>query len=188
MDPWERFSNLLDEMKPYVAARDWQRLEDHYSQMATQMSGSEAQGAVHEVELGDYQESLKESLTRAFKRLEEIQGIAVYFEYDLDNDWQSWFFLYEHYSPESEGDDEWAVSWKEDIEGPDLPAFTEIYETFGGFNVGDDAQVGVTLYLIARTTACFGRALDSLTVPCAAVCIGYHDQGDLTRMREAPGV
>lgn len=186
MDPWERFGELFNEMKPYIAASDWQGLERHYADMAKRMSGPEAQGAVHDVVLDDYEEALKESLGRAFERLPELQGIAVYFEYDIDNDWQSYLFLYDHYRPESEGDDEWAVSWKEDIEGPDLPVFTELYDTSGGFNVEDDAQIGVTLYLIARTTASFGRALKGLSSPEVAICIGYHDQGDLTRIREAP--
>jgi len=187
MDPWERFNELFDEMKHYIRNRDWQGLEDHYAEMATRMSGSEAQRAVLGVALSDYEESLKEVLARAFERLAAVGGTAVYFEYDIDNDWQSYCFLYDHYRPESEGDDDWAVPWKEDIEGPDLPVFTEMYQTFGGFDVRDDTQVGVTLYLIARTTACFGRALESLTVPNVAVCLGYHDQGDLTRMREARG-
>jgi hypothetical protein len=186
MDPWERFGELFDEMKPHIASSDWQGLERHYADMAMQMSGSEAHGAIHDIVLEDYEQALKETLDRAFVRLAETQGIAVYFEYDIDNDWQSYFFLYDHYLPESEGDDEWAVSWKQDIEGPDLPVFTELCETFGGFDVEDDAQIGVTLYLIARTTASFGRALEGLTVPDVAICMGYHDQGDLTRIREAP--
>jgi hypothetical protein len=187
MDPWERFSDLFDEMKPYVREGDWQGLELHYANMASRMSGPEPARAVGEPSLDGYEKALKEALMSALRRLVEIGGTALYFEYDIDNDWQSWFFLYDQYVPESVGDDEWAVSWKLDIEGPAFPVFTELYETYGGFNVENDPEIGITLYLVARTTAAFGRVCDGLSLPNIAVCVGYHDQGDLTRIREAPG-
>ncbi len=38
MDPWERFGELFNGMKPHIAASDWQGLERHYADMAMQMS------------------------------------------------------------------------------------------------------------------------------------------------------
>lgn len=187
MDAWERFSGLFDEMKPYIRKGDWHGLELHYAKMASRMSGPEQARAVGEPSLDRYEEALKEIFSSAIRRVVEIGGTALYFEYDIDNDWQSWFFLYDKYVPESVGDDEWAVSWRVDIEGPAFPVFTELYEAYGGFDVENDAEIGVTLYLVARTTAAFGRVCDGLSLPNIAACVGYHDQEDLTRIREAPG-
>ncbi len=87
--------------------------------MANAMSGEETARTVADVPLNDYEDKLTHAFSRAWERLGELRGIALYWEYDADNDWDSWFFLYDRYSPEAEGDDEWAVSWEADMQGPD---------------------------------------------------------------------
>ena len=93
---------------------------------------------------------------------------AVYFEYDLDNDWQSAFFLCEKYKPESAQDDDWACDWIENFSGPDFPEASDIYRE----NHFDRTPIakGSTLYLIARTVAAFGRCFEQAPSPAITTC------------------
>lgn len=207
---WERFGQLLDKMMPYSAASDWAGLERYYQSLARQLSASspppqdlplpgfedleheillqspwaKAEREVTAVDLSHYTAALTDLLRHGYERAQQLSAKAIYFEYDIDNDWKGWLFLYDDYYPEAVGHDDWACKWIEDIRGPKLPVFTHLYNSYGGFDVYNDTEISTTLYLIARTVVCFGRSVSALPQNGFAVCIGYHDQGKLTRIRK----
>ena len=108
---------------------------------------------------------------------------AIYFEYDLDNNWDSTFFICKEYSALEDNDDDWASNWNEDLQGPRLKEFANIYE-IDGFDINETA-VGSTIYLIARTVISYAKAYQVLSDESSlAVCIAFHDQDPIIRIKE----
>lgn len=68
MDQWERFTDLLNGMKTFIASQDWQGLERHYSDLCGRLSGVEAHDAVRNVMLTDYEEAVNARLARVLER------------------------------------------------------------------------------------------------------------------------
>lgn len=173
----------LEEMYEFLRENDWDDLEAEYRERAEKWSGKKVADKIHSVKLKSYANKLEDALTRAVETAESLPAKAVYFEYDIDNDWKSYFYICPEYYPENEEEEEWAGEWEERIKGPSLPAFAKIYDKNGGHG-DDDSGNGVTLYLISRTVAALGRALDDIPSTSLAVCIGYHDQEPIWRLQE----
>ena len=172
----------LDEMKPFVAARDWHGLEQRYSDACRVAAGDEAARRIASVLLVDFEAALGSVLSRALSTARENQARAVYFEYDLDNDWQSGFFVCPEYLSEDAGDDDWACDFSAHFDGPDLTEFSAIYRE-RGFDRTPQA-IGCTTFLVARTLAAFGRASEHLLKKGIAICAAFHDQTPIVRFHE----
>lgn len=132
-----------------------------------------------------HQRSLVAALRSTLEHAAAARARALYFEYDLDNDWGGDFFLCERYAPESAGDDDWACDWLADSPGPAFAEASKIYLE-NHFDRTPMAK-GSTLYLVARTVASFGRSCGAIHVQPPAVCIGFHDQSPVFRIRESVG-
>lgn len=180
MDIYEHIS----QMKPFISNRDWDGLEREFSRRCRELAGVAQAERISAVSLSDYQSSLQRSMSRAVAkaRAEGVRGL--YFEYDLDNDWQSGFFFCPTYLPESAGDDDWACDYTDNLEGPDMPLLSEIYCE----NHFDRTPIalGSTLFLVARTVAAFGRASSGFASPEFALCIAFHDQTPIMRIHDVP--
>ena len=172
---------------PWRAGR-WDRVEDQGRDACVRLSGSAAAKEIESVSLGRYEDQLRSGLKRAVKKAAKLEVPAVYFEYDLDNDWEGHFFLCAEYVRQAElesadeGED-WASDWIEEVPGPLQRKLAAIYASQGGFAEAPE-QVGRTAFLIARTIATFGRAVEGLDTKGIAVCMAYHDQADILRIRE----
>jgi hypothetical protein len=173
---------LMEKMNPFLRARDWEGLESAYNQIARRLAGEMLTVKISAVTLVDYQRALSEKLKLVVKKAEALKAKAIHFEYDLDNDWEGAFFICPDYHLQNIGDDDWACDWMEDFSGPNLPAFGAIYQKHG-FDK-DDTAIGSTCYLIARTVAAFGRCLEEIKTDGVAVCIAFHDQDPIMRIRE----
>jgi hypothetical protein len=173
---------LIEKMDPFISARDWHGLESAYHQIARRLAGEMQTARISGVALADYQKTLSKKLKLAVKKAEALKAQAIYFGYDLDNDWQGTFFICPNYYPQSMGDEDWACDWEEDFSGPDLPDFCAIYQEHGFAK--NDTATGSTAYLIARTVAAFGRCLEEIKTDGVAVCIAFHDQDSIMRVRE----
>jgi hypothetical protein len=173
----------LDELQADVKEKKLEELEEKYYTICSELAGTEKANAIKQVDLSDYVISLQTGLEQALKLAQEQSARAIYFEYNLDNNWDSAFFICEQYNKLEEEDDDWASDWTEDFKGPSLEQFAKIYE-LEGFD-GDDTAIGSTIYLVARTVIVFAKAYQS----CAdersiAVCIAFHDQDPIIRMKE----
>lgn len=173
----------LDEMRAFADRGDWDGLETRFAQLATDLAGAKPVRRIAGVDLSTYQQQLAEGLHKAVRQTEAREVPAVYFEYDLDNGWSGTFFLCETYNALSEGDDDWACDFSEHIAGPDLPVFSELYKEAGGFD-RTPLQVATTTLLVARTVAAFGRASADVTAEAVNICIAFHDQDPILRIRE----
>lgn len=179
MDIYEHIA----QMKPFIAGRDWDGLEASYRCCCEELAGEEQTRKIGTLDFPSYQAALAESFAQAVERAQVADALAMYFEYDLDNDWQSNFFLCGDYNPESAGDDDWACDWLDEVSGPKFPAASEVYSE-NNFDRTPLAK-GSTLYLVARTVAAYGRCLDKHPSNALAVCIAFHDQNPIMRLRES---
>ena len=170
-------------MKPLVAASAWDRLEATYHALAAELAGPEQADVIARLDFPSYGARLQPCFMQALQAAARCRATAVYFEYDLDNDWQSNFFLCEKYSSESADDDDWACDWIEDCSGPDFPEASEVYLE-NHFDRTPTAK-GSTLYLVARTVAAFGRCFEQAASPAITTCIAFHDQTPVLRIFEA---
>ena len=110
---------------------------------------------------------------------------AIYFEYDLDNGWDSHFFLCQDYRRADENDEDWACEWLSAFNGPGNPTLARLYKENKSFDETPFA-LGSTLYLVARTVATFGSAFGTMKQPPpCSVCMAFHDQNPIIRRYSA---
>ncbi len=171
-------------IRQFARKAQWKDLEEHARQSAQAIANPDVVNAVTAVPLDDYEIALRELIRRAYEKASQSSMQALYFEFDMDNEWHSAIFLCKEYEPESKADDEWAADFSEDITGPELPPFGDIY---GDHAWGDSRPTkSIERYLIARTLAAVGRAASGLDLKGVALCVGYHDQDLVYRVRELP--
>jgi hypothetical protein len=183
-------AEILERMEPDVRAARWDRVETQGRDACVRLAGPAAAKQIEAVSLQRFKSELRRGLERAVKSARELGAIAIYFEYDLDNDWEGQFFLCGEYVPQLEletadGGEDWASDWMEAIPGPVQRELTRIYAPQGGFAETPE-QAGRTAFLIGRTVAAFGRAIEGLDTQGLAVCMAYHDQSGILRIRERP--
>jgi hypothetical protein len=179
----------IDLMLPYINRRDWTSLEAEYKQLATRLAGPEVANAISSVEIVEYETALRNAMASAYEKIEQssaakaIAAKAIYFEYDLDNFWQSNFFICQDYNSLVAADEDWACDWIEEVKGPEFQAFAELYDSTHGFDT-TDLDKGTTLYLVARTVAAFGRCAEHFLIKPYALCLAFHDQDPIMRIKE----
>ncbi|MBI1271812.1 hypothetical protein GC174_15415 [bacterium] len=177
MDIYEQ----IDNMRTFVKDADWAALEEEYEALARKLAGDEYAQKVSNLDFSSYMEGLEEALSEAVSLAKSVNAKAIHFEYNLDNDWESTFYVCSDYSPESEEDDDWASDYEDAISGPSFPQACAIYQA-KGFDTSEEA-CGVTLYLIARTLSAFGEILEKFPLDIA-ICAGFQDQDPLMRLQE----
>ncbi len=179
-----RIEDQLEEMRGYIARNDWDGLENTARKRAEKLAGKEIATKIAAVDLSAYSEQLEDAMKDIFESAEDQDAAAVYFEYDMEHQWSSTFFVCPDYSPEDEEDDDWAADADEELEGPEC---AELAEHFDSEFDATPKERGINGYLIARTIAAFGRCVETMPDGEFAVCIGYHDQDRVTRIRESLG-
>lgn len=169
-------------MKPLIARSDWDGLESSYRRCCSNLAGEDQTQKIAALDFASYQAVLEDFFSKAVATAQAVNAQALYFEYDLDNDWQSNFFLCGDYNPESAGDDDWACEWLDEVKGPEFPEAFDVYSD-NNFDRSPLAK-GSTLYLVARTVAAYGRCSDKHPSDSTAVCIAFHDQDPIMRLSE----
>ena len=183
-------AEMLEEIETDVRGARWERVETQGREACARLASRAVVNQVAAVSLRRFQRELRSGVKHALKKGRALGAIAIYFEYDLDNDWEGHFFLCAEYVPQreleaaDEGED-WASDWMEVLPGPVQPEFARIYASQGGFAETPE-QAGRTAFLVARTVASFGRAAEGLDTQGIAVCMAYHDQSRILRIREEP--
>jgi hypothetical protein len=178
--------NLIDGMNPFIGERDWDGLEIEFANVAKLLGGAELTDKIAQIDISEYQKRMCDGLSSVVPKAKTHKAKAVYFEYDLDNNWDSHFFVCENYKPIKNeykpGDDDWACDWIEDFALGRFKPFGDLYlPEFGETEVSR----GVNLFLIARTVAAFGRCSDKYASETLALCMGFHDQDPIVRVNES---
>ncbi|NLP52439.1 hypothetical protein [Bacillus sp. RO1] len=173
----------LDELQLDLREKCSEQIEDKFYVICSELAGTEKANTIKQVDLSKYVNELKKGLELSLNIAQEQTARAIYFEYDLDNNWDSAFFICAEYNNLVDEDDDWASDWIEDFDGPSLEQFSNIYE-MDGFDRSDVA-IGSTIYLVARTVTAFTKAYKSISDEnSTAVCIGFHDQDPIIRINE----
>ncbi|WP_176344223.1 hypothetical protein [Priestia aryabhattai] len=173
--------DCLDELQAELFEKSYEEIEARYYELcSTQVEGNEAE-RIHNINLDTFQMQVKSSLQEAVCIVNEQSAKAIYFEYDMDNDWESTFLICDGYSSLFEEDDDWASDWIEEIEGPSNKEFAQVYKE-NGFDATEKARV-ITLLLIVRTLVAFAKAVKNIKVD-VPLCIGFHDQDPIMRIKE----
>lgn len=173
----------LDELQIDLKEKNLEEMEKKYFNICYELAGTERANKIKQVDLNMYLKELKMGLKQSITLAKEQSAKSIYFEYDLDNNWDSAFFICEQYNPLEDEDDEWASDWTMDFEGPMLEQFGDIYK-LDGFDKSDTA-IGSTIYLVARTVFTYAKAYEALFDESSiAVCIAFHDQDPIIRLTE----
>jgi hypothetical protein len=172
----------LEGIKPFAQHRDWNGLENHFRELATELAGKTQAGRIAKLGFAKFERQLDPAFAEAVAQAEEAQAMAIYYEYDLDNRWGSIFCICQEYLPEAANDEDWACDWVGEVEGPYFDTASDLYRE-NGFDRTSKAM-GSTLYLVARTVAAYGRCFDRHYSPGPAVCIAFHDQEPILRLAE----
>lgn len=173
--------DYLEEMQVELFQKSFEEIEDKYYRLCSTIAGDNVAERIRNVNLDILQTKLKSSLQKALY-IENKQSIeAIYFEYDMDNEWESTFFICDEYSSLSEENDDWASEWIAEIEGPINREFAQIYQE-NGFDATEKAKA-VTLFLVIRTVTALGTVAQDVTVN-VPLCIGFHDQDPIMRIKE----
>lgn len=166
-------------MRGLIARGDWAGLESEFGNNSSEVDPARAD-AIQSIDLDAYASELGHGVRAAALRVRP-ETAAVYWEFDVDNDWSSAFFFCESYRPESEGDDDWAAEFDSSltIPGPSMPV---LGANFAPTWNGSSTDAAVNAFLIARTVAAFGRA-SQVWDRRTPLCAGYHDQATVFRFR-----
>ncbi|EJR57562.1 hypothetical protein IIM_00169 [Bacillus cereus VD107] len=171
--------DYLDQMQAELLKHSWPEIEAKYYDLCSKLVGKEQAKRIQNINLDLFQSKLKDAFSTSLHIANQNSAEAIYFEYDMDNDWNSTFFICDEYTKLSEEDDDWASDWISEVEGPNLKEFAQIY-TENGFDNNDKA-LSTTLYLIARTVVTFKKIITTIHIP---ICIGFHDQDPIMRIQE----
>ena len=178
--------DLLDELKQGLRELEPDQLEQKYRALAEEEAGPKVAKLIADAGVSDYESELADGLAQAMEAADESGCEAILFEYDMDGDWDGWFYVCPDYEPESADDEDWADEREEQVEGPSHAAFARAFAKHGGLDEDDDAKSAATLHLIARTMACLMRAIAIARPDGLAVCARFEGQDDIWRLRE-PG-
>ena len=173
---------LLEEMQNKMFGGDWKGLEDYYREKCKEIAGENNALEIESVDFTKYTKVLKKAFGKALKKSKKAS--VIYFEYDLDNDWASNFFICTEYSTLDEVDDDWACEWARRIKGPKFKQLGDIYLRTDHFCTTPEATA-MTIYLIARTVSCLGAIVSEMETENLAITIGYHDQDPVMRIKES---
>ncbi|PFB26036.1 hypothetical protein [Bacillus cereus] len=168
----------LEEMQEDIFSLSVKQIELKYFEICSMLASTEYAERIKAIDLESYKESIRVGLNAAVEMSNNEEAKVIYFEYDLDNEWNSQFYICEEYVPLEEEDDDWASEWTYDVEGPKSIELADVYAE-NGFDTNEKA-IRITLYLIARTVCSFisvCREVQS-SIP---ICIGFHDQDPIIR-------
>lgn len=156
-------------------------LKKKYYILCREVCGEEHAADIKEIDLKGYINELESSLLTLLDSSDINRAKALYFEYDLDNSWDSNLYACDRYSELEEEDDDWASEWVYEVTGPSHTLFSDLYAKYG-FDSSKEA-VFSTLYLIARTVCAYKSAVTkfNLSLP---LCIAFHDQDPIMRLQE----
>ncbi len=170
---------LLSQISAYASRQQWDELESHFHEVCRDLAGVRSATRIAGISTKAYEGALRRAAKKASVQAEKFGSQGVYFEFDLDNGWESSFFLCADYDPD---DEEWTLEDEHVCKGPRFAQFAQLYDSRF-----DDTKCarGVNAYLVARTVAIFGRITAEVSWGHAALCMAFHDQSPIICVRQA---
>ena len=178
-----RIFTELDRMQDRMLANDWPAFDDHYFAQCRETDAGLAD-AIRKTDLTSYLDEISRAFDESIPIAIERNDAAIYFEYDLDNDWNSHVFLCPEYHPIETDDDDWACGYEHHLPAGSQTDLSNIYVNTENFCQTDKAT-NTTLFLIARTTFLLNNVITNRDLGSLNICIGFHDQNPIHRLRVA---
>lgn len=183
---YDEFLNLV---QTFVKHNDWAGLESYFNQYCAHFISDKIAADIQKVDLADCGVYLRNKALEALKLGKAYNVSAIYYEYNMWNDWASQFYICPDYNPVGANDDGWVqmfIPLKGELEGYEPSADNNSFEfskaLFDCKNI--EERTAAEYYLAARTTAVFGRAIEEIDFGNIALCCGFQGQQSVTRIYE----
>lgn len=171
----------LAEMQTLITRDGMEETVRHYGELCRRYS--DKVDRIDAVQFDSYYlDHLFGAYCKALKKARKNGAAALYFEYDMDNEWHSTFFVCPTYSSPAVGDDDWACDYLAAVATPGIYNFAKIYGELDGFCT-NDSSTAATLLMIARTAQAVSAVVDRKPDERLTICIGFHDQDPVHRLR-----
>ena len=173
-----RIYDFLPQAERGAQLADWTSIENLGRDFSQELIPPDRVERILSIEVHDYKKKLASLIKEAEAKSTEFEGtIALYWEFDLDNNWDSSIAFCSSYTPD---DPDWAGDQLGWLRGPGLPEFARLYAEHGFSNT--PTAEGTTILLVARTLAAFGRAYDSAGRSQYPIGAAFHDSGVIVMM------
>ncbi len=182
------YDDFLDIVQEFSKQKDWNGMESYFNQYCAALVSAEVANTIQNVNLSEYENNLMNKAKVALSLALDHNAKAIYYEYNIPG-WYSRFYICPEYNPIEMQDDDWAanfISFRDDslhfypCGSQNTFEFEDLFYEYEG----TEEQSVVEYYLIARTTALFGRVTKKIDWGNIALCIGFHDQQIVTRIYE----
>jgi len=122
----------IDAMRDGIRRRAWREVETTAGTYCRELD-AKAADAIAALDLAPYRDQIASVLETVLATARAQGSAAVYWEFDLDNGWDSAFFLCGDYAPEVDEDDEWASDFDEAgvVRGPSQSDLARLYGSHG---------------------------------------------------------
>ena len=182
------YDDFLDIVQRLSKQKDWDGLEAYFNQYCTALVSAEVAANIQNVNLAEYENILIQKAKEALSLALAHNVKAVYYEYNIP-DWSGGFYICPDYNSSEMQDDDWAADFILTNDGsldfdPTILQNTFQFSDFWYECDGIEERTVVEYYLVARTTAMFGRVTETIDWDNIALCIGFHDQYIVTRIYE----
>ena len=182
------YDDFLDIVQEFSKQKDWNGLESYFNQYCAALVSAEVAAEIQNVNLSEYENNLMNKAKEALSVAKAHNAKAIYYEYYIP-DWTGGFFICPDYNSSEMQDDDWAAKFIPFRDSslyfnPTVAPNTFEFKDLFYESEGVEERTVVEYYLIARTTALFGRVSQAIDWGNIALCIGFHDQQIVTRIYE----
>lgn len=184
------YDEFLSLVQTFVKQKNWDGLESYFNQYCAYFVSDKVAAAIKNVDLTECGHYLTYKAKEALALCKIYDTKAIYYEYNMLNDWASQFYICSQYNSIKENNDGWIKSFiplGDELEGfePSSDSHTPFEFSKVLFECKNiEERTAVEYYLAARTTALFGRAIACIDFGNIALCCGFHNQKIVTRMYE----
>ena len=88
----------FDQIQTELLDHPWQEIEEKYYDLCSKSAGEEQAKRIQIIDLDSFQSKLNDALHVLLQTTDKDSAAAIYFEYDMDNDWQSILFICDDYT------------------------------------------------------------------------------------------
>ena len=178
------YYNYFLDFEKFIIDGDLKGAEDFALKTAKELGLSDRLlKTINSVDVSKYEKSIEEAIPEAIEVAKEFNAKAIYFDYDIYNDWDSYLFICSDYNDIEKDDEDWSTKWVASINTVSLFDYADIFlkEANQDFFEGSN-DTAILLMLIAKTNILFAKAALKYKDCGFKICIGYHDQDIATRI------
>lgn len=174
---------FLDDLQVDLNKLNSKEIEEKYYKKCSELSGQYYADKIKDIDLTNYTNNITEKFVNAIELAETHHAKAIYFEYDMDNNWDSAFYLCDEYNSMEAENEDWACEYDCYVEGIGLKEFSNLYNIYGFEDT--EIAIGINMYLIVRTVCALKKAIEeSPIIFNLPFCVAFHDQEPIFRIKE----